>query len=628
MPGVIDHRQHDRANHILQILKAALANELSAAQLNSTLVTNIDSFISLLSFKTGCNPESKSTVESGSIQTVDGLITLDKTPDIDETLLLAGELNIDELFAFSLVYASFQKSGDVSAAAAAGLYYEERLAYILCLQTLLHAQVVDTSQSPDVYEVIATFNATLLSKISDDNKTTVLLHRILDLIHAQSSSIVYGTRKNNGSALQLSLPAPAAANATIPPTVTSIPQRNTALHHILDTYGRVVDRACVLEHECTALCQCLLYICCIKQRMLADDIVQLIDTLHHLLLHARAHPTIDVSAQYHRATLVLLSLMLTLLPLETVLESDTEALRSLASSAMLDSKVRWFCDQLQESQYASALKLAWGLVPLCCCQDESLIQRGIDDVTEALSKEAVGFLGIDMLNSPSMTCEDVDVRHVAASVVYQTAMLVREVATEGMSELQKRSLDSKAKEMEEWWPVDSETTMAPRRRVASVGPIALPPSLLFTPTEDTLASLLFAIASSLTIHPALFAASPQTSMLGPFMGDVGSSSDFMDVPSVFLGYLAVLSSLATTEQGAQMIFNQLRRESAPVGASWQRLFALLHEVIRMYEPSSSLDDTSGREQGAQNQQQQGRLSSMALRPADNRGLCAFVDLLE
>lgn len=63
------------------------------------------------------------------------------------------------------------------------------------------------------------------------------------------------------------------------------------------------------------LCECLVYACCIQQRMTPSDVADLADLLHRLGLKARAGGGGDLAAQ-QQAYVVLLAAMLTLLPLE------------------------------------------------------------------------------------------------------------------------------------------------------------------------------------------------------------------------------------------------------------------------------------------------------------------------
>jgi hypothetical protein len=63
------------------------------------------------------------------------------------------------------------------------------------------------------------------------------------------------------------------------------------------------------------LCECLVYACCISQRLTAADIADLVDLLHRLGLKARAGDGTDLSAQ-QQAYCVLLSILLALMPLE------------------------------------------------------------------------------------------------------------------------------------------------------------------------------------------------------------------------------------------------------------------------------------------------------------------------
>lgn len=148
--------------------------------------------------------------------TAHGVIILDQVPDVVEVLLLSDDLQLDELDCLAYILAAQEQTGQVSARAAAGVYYEERLAAIQSVLVLFHAQVTGSGVLPsETYSIVATFNAALLSKIQDGR--TVILHRIADLIQSSSLCLSDGTR----------------------------------LPEVVDKYGRVLDRAQVFQRECT-----------------------------------------------------------------------------------------------------------------------------------------------------------------------------------------------------------------------------------------------------------------------------------------------------------------------------------------------------------------------------------------
>lgn len=62
------------------------------------------------------------------------------------------------------------------------------------------------------------------------------------------------------------------------------------------------------------LCECLVYACCIRQRLTATDVADLVDLGHRLGLRARAAGG-DLAAQ-QQAYVVLFAVLLALLPLE------------------------------------------------------------------------------------------------------------------------------------------------------------------------------------------------------------------------------------------------------------------------------------------------------------------------
>jgi len=160
------------------------------------------------------NPTSRSIIQSGSVNTPDGRINLDSHPDVAEIILLSDELGLDELTSLALVLAAQEQSGMVSAAAAAGIYYEERLASVQSLTLLFHSQVVGSDVlEPDVYATIAACNAALLAEEREGK--TIFVHRLVDLIRS-------GTLPTNG----------------------------TPLSQCIDSCGRAVGHAQLKQREC------------------------------------------------------------------------------------------------------------------------------------------------------------------------------------------------------------------------------------------------------------------------------------------------------------------------------------------------------------------------------------------
>jgi hypothetical protein len=143
-----------------------------------------------------------------------GTIALDQSPDIQHINLLAEEFKLDELHALALVLEAQERCGEVSAAAAAGLYYDERYAVIQSVIMLLHAQIAGFGVLPQpIYAAVSNFNASLLSARKEEN---AIVARLAELIHANS--------------------AVAAADISRLPVVW-------------DAHGRAVDRYVLLQRE-------------------------------------------------------------------------------------------------------------------------------------------------------------------------------------------------------------------------------------------------------------------------------------------------------------------------------------------------------------------------------------------
>lgn len=122
------------------------------------------------------NPQSRQAVESGKLATRNGIRTLDKIPDIRQTLLVSEVLNLDEVESYELIEEAFDQTGEVSAAVAAGLFYSKRLAAVRSLFTLLYAHVTGYGLVTDrIFEVVEKFNVELLSEHLEKGKETLLI---------------------------------------------------------------------------------------------------------------------------------------------------------------------------------------------------------------------------------------------------------------------------------------------------------------------------------------------------------------------------------------------------------------------------------------------------------------------
>lgn len=325
-----------------------------------------------------------------------------------------------------------------------------------------------------------------------------------------------------------------------------------------------------------ALCSCLLYACCIKQRLAPVDLARLLDLLHHLSLRARVAGGENLAAQ-HQASMVLLSVLLGVLPLEDAegetATADEEALRGLASSE-LGSKVAAL--SASEDPYAAVVKVAWGVLLLC--GEERTTEQGKRTVADGINAGALGFLRSGVAESIWMADESEDTRLTAASVVsrggpslevfvstvcndglgpctvphlaaavppaqvYQLLGLFTEVAHEALVELRDRSRNRVDEEIEvaaraargEGGPAE-RALMAVDHRGGPPAPAPLPP--------DDLATLLSTLAAVLRIRPALYLddarRSSEPQPVQALLGGVHNSPEDANVPSVLLAYLEV-----------------------------------------------------------------------------------------
>ncbi|KAL4853554.1 Nuclear pore complex protein NUP205 [Chlorella vulgaris] len=532
--------------------------------------------------------ESRAAVQSGKPLTPGGLVVLDPEPDIREILLLADELRLDEVLAVMCVQTAEQETGEVSAAAGAGIYFEERRGLLTSLWLVLQAQVMSADSLPrGLYQAICNFNCELLSHSVSDR--TLVIQRLTDLIRANPLEAPPGSR----------LPA------------------------VIDSAGREVDRNSLVQREQTVLCECLVYACCISQRLTAADIADLVDLLHRLGLKARAGDGTDLSAQ-QQAYCVLLSILLALMPLENAVgaeaEADSAQLRRLTTSRELDQKIG---GGLPDDPYWAVVKLTWGVL-LGSHGSESMADRAKTLVKAATDSGALGWLKAGVLDSVPMQDDADHQRQLYASIINQLIMayISIPVGKESIGALLKVSIEQGTEEL-----AQSAQPAAPGLASASMS-VDTAVHAPIAPKPDSLATLLCVLAAVYGMHPDLFL--DETLVYEPFkefMEEVAASDVIGASPSVFLAFVAVLTSLSSGEKGARSMYLQLRADQRFSMLNWKRMFKLLMLVVQRYEPEEGKELANGGTGSAPAGSSQRRsLSEQVLPACDSSALCAYLNL--
>jgi hypothetical protein len=165
------------------------------------------------------------------------------------------------------------------------------------------------------------------------------------------------------------------------------------------------------------------YACWVKQHFTAQDFFRLLDTLHHLSLrvkqlqHAHAQLVYSIQAQ---ATLVMLAGLLAMLPVEGqqadwVQSKEVEA-RVLGISAT-------------DYPYSAVVQLVWGLVVASQPSSGSALpSAALKQIEAGIEGGVLSFVYHGVLESVPMQDEPETIRHMAATVVFQSFELLMEHA--------------------------------------------------------------------------------------------------------------------------------------------------------------------------------------------------------
>ncbi|KAL4457392.1 hypothetical protein ABPG75_012257 [Micractinium tetrahymenae] len=583
----------ESTNHrdLLQLIEGTLyagGEDVDSAAFLAVLQRAKPAFLNLLRYKEP-NAESRAAVQSGRPATPAGTVALDPEPDIREVLLLADELKLDEVLAVLCVQGALQETGEVSAAAGAGIYFEERRGLLTSLWLLLQAQVMLADSLPaELYHTICAFNADLLSQSLGGR--TQLVQRLAELVRDNRLEAQPGSR----------LPV------------------------VIDSHGREVDRNGLVQREQTVLCECLVYACWIRQRLTAADITDLVDLLHRLGLRARA-ATGDLAAQ-QQAYVLLFAVLLTLLPLENAegaeLEADERLLRDLAGAAELDSKISG--GGAGDDAHGAVLKLAWGVL-LSQYGPEHVAGRAVQLVKDAASSGAFGFLRTGVLDSVPMQDDADHQRELYASIINQLVMnyLMSPAGTESTEVLTELSISLGQEEVAAS-AVPAAAPAAGTMMAVDAAQAAAP-----APKPDSLATLLGLLASVYGMHPGLFLQENlKYDEFGQFMEGVAGSTVLASSPSTFLAYLEVLTALASGEMGARSMYLQLRGDDRFAQVNWRRMFQLLITVVRQYIPEDGAAASGTAAAAAPAGSIQQRMNDFVLPACDSKALCAYLGLFK
>ena len=504
--------------------------------------------------------QSRRAVESGKIATFDGVRTLDRVPDVEQIILLSDEFDLDEIECVGLIQEGKEKTGAVSAAAGAGVYYERRAAAIGCLMTLLITQISKYgSVSDEIFNVVERFNVGLLKE--SEGSSSVLVRNLCRLIKETTVALRDVSR--------------------------------TTIHVIEQSKQR--SRTEIMYNECLELCQCLVYACCIRQRMSPADVSTMIDALHDLLQHDAA-----LKPQH---CMVLIAIMLSLLPQEiendALKEDDDSKLEAVLKDPALVAKLK---------EFSTCYEASGGCVAHMVDLLNSTMCLYFDQGNTAAAKKAIGALSKGVLSHAKAVFFDSMpplgglMEFTVASTVYQMILLLIDVSDGVVEEISPVSWLVKSSKKN----AQHEITRG-RPGTEEMSEPGFPP--------DSIATLLSLWSACLNNRYNLFEVSQEN--VSRFLTAVGTDEQLMMVPSVFMGHMNLLSAISSTENGSKVVFYSMLGKNAMPHASWRKMFGTLRAVVQIYE-SSARDHRGSDVQQA--------ISSIELSEADTNGLCAFVDV--
>lgn len=200
----------------------------------------------------GPKPESRKQVESRRIATsLFGEVPIDAEPDQRIILQLSQELHLDEVACTELLFRANEERGMLTAEAAAGIYFEDRMGAVKVLERLLALLAFNTlgeeaSDSNQYVRIIKDYVMGLVSELQDGR--CVLLQRLSTLLQDTSLD----------------------------------PLPHSSLPQVLDRGGHLVPRSTFLAIEKEYLARSLLYVAFLNPVQHSEVVNGLLDLVHFL----------------------------------------------------------------------------------------------------------------------------------------------------------------------------------------------------------------------------------------------------------------------------------------------------------------------------------------------------------
>jgi len=604
----------------LQFIETALHGDVSANELQEYLNTVSRQLLDPI-FQKRKSEAARKVVLSGKLPDK----MLDPVPDIEQSLLLSDELDLDELECVSLIETT---APIVSIEAAMVEFFERRSSAINCLITLLVTQMNGYgSVQDDLFAAVETFNMETLLGVKgggEEGGRTVLVGNLCASVRATAGAI------HNGRMRQYRV------------------------------------------KECLELCECLVYASVIKQRMGVVDVSAMLDALRELVQHRLNE----------HASLVLVAIMLALLPQESLddeaMEKDAAVLKKVAEGLTFSDGTTSTISTISTTSTTATTATTSGVLNQTQIQGQNHQQQPTDAAHVMIAEmvcavmrvycspsadaaatikflkngvlsqiKRVLFDGLSSVNNEIL-------EFTVKSTVYQFLRILIDVS-DGIDEdispvpwLVRASKDNALKEIraeahnhghgQNQHAGHSQNHHGHDYDHMGQGHDHMQTSM-HSPLHgsaghhgaghhsaqhaqhahgagdsaavqgDSIGSLLALWATCLEGSYPLFEAYQEH--VAKFLRAVGTDEQLIMVPSVFIGHMRILSAVASTEQGADVVFRVLHDKNASAHVAWRKLFATLRAVIAMYESA-----------GNSNQ----HISSTVLPEADTNGLCAFVDV--
>ncbi|GMH41354.1 hypothetical protein BSKO_09264 [Bryopsis sp. KO-2023] len=467
----------------------------------------------------GPDAQLRQGIQSGVITDEDfGTIHLSM---LDATLIvqISDDLQLKESDVIHYLLRAKQE-GSYTYEAAAGLYFSDRTSILTCLHRIFsmlafNEDLENVPDSPlsDILSDLRAFSEKLLSV--EENGHSKMIHRLVELTKRATTEIEKGEDQQD-------------------PGFQSIPQGPPSAV-VFDSMWNLKPKSVLWAEEQRRLCETLLLAVKIKSRIPVESILELIDLMGHFNQRIHEDSGSETNPYMMDGLLALFSLIMTLLPQEmqhkmSAADNDETKLEELANDAKLTDALK---DDPGNESFGCIVRFAWGILQ---ARYRATIPEGKDAIKKCSNAGVLGCLLKILLNENLENGCQAEIHGLCIGAAHNLVV--------HFLEIENKNIIGK---------VHSMYKITQERMAAHWNNDGVMPA-----EQGDHLSVLLDVLAEIYSHRSdliLFGQPPEAVLR--FIGWVPDSNLLSQSPEILCSFLSLWSGIATGEEGATRIHNQL-----------------------------------------------------------------------